>query len=131
MDLSVACRGVRLALIGGYSEEDKSGRLMAYAYDLLGIDKGKEFKDFNIEQQADIVRHYYLVKYHTAYVLARPTLNYLMNQQANRILVLRDFLKNPLDNKLKSEELITETFREKVRKNRRVYLDAVTKVRTF
>ena len=54
-----------------------------------------------------------------------------MNQQANRILVLRDFLKNPLDNKLKSEELITETFREKVRKNRRVYLDAVTKVRTF
>ena len=131
MDLSVACRGVRLALIGGYSEEDKSGKLMAYAYDLLGIDKGKEFKDFNIEQQADIVRHYYLVKYHTAYVLARPTLNYLMNQQANRILVLRDFLKNPLDNKLKFEELITETFREKVRKNRRVYLDAVTKVRTF
>ena len=131
MDLSVACRGVRLALIGGYSEEDKSGRLMAYAYDLLGIDKGKEFKDFNIEQQADIVCHYYLVKYHANYVFQEPQLRNLINQQSHREYVLRDFLRNPLDRKLKSEELITETFRERVRKNRRIYLDAVTKVCTF
>ena len=109
------------------------------AYDVIKDFSNSSLKEYEescswfIHEMAHVWQYFAmdLSKYHTAYVLARPTLNYLMNQQANRILVLRDFLKNQLDNKLKSEELITETFREKVRKNRRIYLDAVTKVRTF
>ena len=131
MDLNVACRGVRLASIGGYSERDTSGRLMAYAYDLLGIDRGREFKDFNIEQQADIVCHYYLVKYHANYVFQEPQLRNLINQQSRREYVLRDFLRNPLDRKLKSEEWTTEIHHHREEKNNRIYIDAVTKVRTF
>ncbi len=131
MDLSVACRGVRLASIGGYTERDTSGRLMAYAYDLLGIDRGKEFKDFNIEQQADIVCHYYLVKYHANYVSQEPQLRNLISQQSRREYVLRDFLRNPLDRKLKSEEWTTEIHHHREEKNNRIYIDAVTKVRTF
>ena len=131
MDLNVACRGVRLASIGGYSERDTSGRLMAYAYDLLGIDRGREFKDFNIEQQADIVCHYYLVKYHANYVFQEPQLRNLINQQSRREYVLRDFLRNPLDRKLKSEEWTTKIHHQREKENNRIWYEAMTKVRTF
>lgn len=104
MGISVACRGVSLAIKGGYDKKHKSGRLMAYAYDLLGADARKEFKDFNIEQQADIICHYYLVQYERQFVLRTPAFNYLLSEQANRKYILREFLVNPTNKKLKSEQ---------------------------
>lgn len=102
MDICVACRGVGISTKGGYLQKHPSGRLMAYFYDLLGADANKEFKDFNIEQQADIICHYFLVKYHRNYVLKLSNLPTLLAEQSRREYVLRDFLKNPLDKKLKS-----------------------------
>ncbi|WP_049227163.1 hypothetical protein [Neisseria sicca] len=102
MDICVACRGVGISTKGGYLQKHPSGRLMAYFYDLLGADAKKEFKDFNIEQQADIICHYFLVKYHKSYVVKLSNLPTLLAEQSRREYVLRDFLKNPLDKKLKS-----------------------------
>lgn len=95
MNLSVACKGVELGIRGGY----RNGS--AYKYDLLGADSRKQFKDFNIEQQADIICHYYLVKYHPkdAMDILGPS---LFHQQAQRASVLREFLNNPKNKTLRS-----------------------------
>lgn len=96
MDLSVACRGVALKAKGGYEADAK-----AYAYDLFGADAKKEFKDFNIEQQAQIIAHYFLVKYYPT--TARNYLSSLLiSQQQNRKYILKDFLVNPKNKILKS-----------------------------
>lgn len=96
MDISVACRGIMLQLKGGYDSNAK-----AYAYDLLGADSKKEFKDFNIEQQAEIIAHYFWMKYYPA--TAKKYLSYLLiSQQQNRKYILRDFLVNPKNKILKS-----------------------------
>ena len=104
MDICVACRGVDIAMKGGYSQKHPSGRLMAYAYDLLGVDARKEFKDFNIEQQADIICHYYLAVYHKNYSVNQTQFPTLLAQQTRREYILRRFLKNPMDKNLKSIE---------------------------
>ena len=77
---------------------------MAYAYDLLGVDARKEFKDFNIEQQADIICHYYLAVYHKNYSVNQTQFPTLLAQQTRREYILRRFLKNPMDKNLKSIE---------------------------
>ena len=96
MDLSVACRGIALKAKGGYEADAK-----AYAYDLFGVDAKKEFKDFNIEQQAEIIAHYFLVKHYptTAKSLLSPL---LISQQQNRKYILKDFLVNPKNKILQS-----------------------------
>ena len=96
MDLSVACRGIALKVKGGYEADAK-----AYAYDLFGADAKKEFKDFNIEQQAQIIAHYFLVKYYPT--TARNYLSSLLiSQQQNRKYILKDFLVNPKNKILQS-----------------------------
>lgn len=96
MDLSVACRGIVLQVKGGYDSDAK-----AYVYDLFGTDAKKEFKDFNIEQQAQIIAHYFWVKHYPT--TAKSYLPYLLiRQQQNRKYILRNFLINPKNKILKS-----------------------------
>ncbi|WP_211276198.1 hypothetical protein, partial [Neisseria zoodegmatis] len=55
-----------------------------------------------IKQQADIISHYYLVKYHSASEALEILKSSLFNQQAKRESVLGAFLRNPKDKILKS-----------------------------
>lgn len=101
MKLSVASRGAILGAKGGYSYANNEGKTKAYVYDLFGSDAGKEFKNFNIEQQADIIAHHFWVKNYPQ--TAKKYLSAsLFSQQALRTLVLKDFLINPKNEKLRS-----------------------------
>ncbi|WP_151751962.1 zinc protease [Acinetobacter bereziniae] len=46
--------GIEIGLKGGYTSESK-----AYDYDLLCNDQDKEFHEFNMEQQGEIISHYF------------------------------------------------------------------------
>lgn len=83
---------------GGYITLKGKTRPNAYLYDLYGKDKNKAFKEFNFEQQAEIVSYYYDAVYlinskRRVHAEKRNELPLLKN-------VLKDFLKNPKDKNL-------------------------------
>ncbi|HET6786497.1 MAG TPA: hypothetical protein VFH49_00935, partial [Aquabacterium sp.] len=53
----VMCQGAVLALKGGYGPESH-----AYDYD-PDLDQGKTFSEFNMEQQGDLIAHYFDARY--------------------------------------------------------------------
>ena len=90
-----------MAHVWQYYAMDLSADAKAYAYDLFGVDAKKEFKDFNIEQQAEIIAHYFLVKHYPT--TAKSLLSSLLiSQQQNRKYILKDFLVNPKNKILQS-----------------------------
>ncbi|BBF84920.1 hypothetical protein DLM_1296 [Aquitalea magnusonii] len=57
---SVVWAGIKLSTRGGYSDDGVKGQpAPAYRYNLDGEDKGKTMPDFNMEQQAQLVSHYF------------------------------------------------------------------------
>ena len=50
--------GAIIAATGGYAEGSP-----AYHYDLRGMDKDKKFFEFNMEQQADLIAHYFAARF--------------------------------------------------------------------
>jgi hypothetical protein len=91
---SVAATGIEISTRGGYGKEAK-----AYDYDLNGVDAGKKLPQFNMEQQADVIAHYFDAihlagvgrnKVHSERVALLPQLQY----------ALQDFIKNPNDKSL-------------------------------
>lgn len=48
-----------IALRGGYSNDGKAGPAPAYRYDLNGLDANKTMQQFNMEQQAELISHYF------------------------------------------------------------------------
>ncbi|WP_440217252.1 PAAR domain-containing protein [Chromobacterium piscinae] len=60
MGYSVVWGGIKLGARGGYSDDGVRGKPSpAYRYNLNGEDKGKTLSDFNMEQQAELISHYY------------------------------------------------------------------------
>ncbi|WP_079437009.1 PAAR domain-containing protein [Zoogloea sp. LCSB751] len=84
---NVVFGGMTIGLKGGYSDDGKRGLPSpAYRYDLTGEDKGKTMSQFNMEQQGELVSHYFGVT------------QLGMNKNINALeAVLADFLKNPAD----------------------------------
>lgn len=83
------------AITGGYSS-----LWDAYAYDLLGKDKGKLLGQFNHEQQAAMIAHYYSLQY----------LNYVphkfdTNQRNELYSVLKDFIQDPTKKSLLAPDI--------------------------
>lgn len=114
MDLNVASRGILLGIKGGYEYHSSDGRLLAYFYDLNGADKNKEFKNLNIEQQADIISHFYITKYYP--IDANKILGTnLFSQQNQRAYILREFLKNP-NNKVPQSRALGGYYRPQYKK---------------
>jgi hypothetical protein len=83
----VMCQGAILAMKGGYGED-------ASAYDYSpALDKGKKFSSFNMEQQGDLIAHYF----DASFLPGNPTDSH---QQHVAMLpfyesVLADFLSDP------------------------------------
>lgn len=79
---SLVWNAIKIAARGGYC-----AGAPAYFYDLKGQDKGKTLSQFNMEQQGEVVAHYYAAKQLQVY-------RYLQDlpelEQA-----LADFLRNP------------------------------------
>ncbi|WP_440029786.1 PAAR domain-containing protein [Chromobacterium amazonense] len=85
---SVVWGGIKLGAKGGYSDDGVKGAPSpAYRYNLAGADKGKTLPDFNMEQQADLIAHYY-----AATQLGMP--KYAADLPALE-KALADFLANP------------------------------------
>lgn len=60
MGYSVAWAGTKLGARGGYKDDGVAGQPSpAYRYNLNGEDKGKKLADFNMEQQAQLIAHYF------------------------------------------------------------------------
>ncbi|WP_106076135.1 PAAR domain-containing protein [Chromobacterium amazonense] len=88
MGYSVAWAGTKLGAKGGYADDGVAGQPSpAYRYNLNGEDKGKKLPDFNMEQQAQLIAHYFggAVIGYGDYIGRLPQL-----RQA-----LADFLANP------------------------------------
>ncbi|MCH7337147.1 zinc protease [Acinetobacter sp. NIPH 2699] len=98
LGLNVAARGIEIGIRGGYSDAK------AYDYDLVCDDQGKNFNQFNFEQQAEIISHYY-----DAYHLPIQGHNYPILHNKNVMQkfalknVLKDFLADPSNGKLLSK----------------------------
>ncbi|WP_083339101.1 PAAR domain-containing protein [Chromobacterium sphagni] len=56
---NVVFGGAVIGMKGGYSDDGKRGPSPAYRYNLAGQDKGKAMPDFNMEQQGELVSHYF------------------------------------------------------------------------
>lgn len=99
LGLNVATRGIEIGMRGGYGDDAK-----AYDYDLICDDQGKSFNQFNFEQQAEIISHYY-----DAYHLPIQGHNYPILHNKNVMQkfalkdILRDFLSNPNNSELLSK----------------------------
>lgn len=96
---SVAATGIEISTRGGYGNEAK-----AYNYDLNGTDAGKKLPQFNMEQQADLIAHYFDATYlsgddnpkaHHEHVTLLPKLQY----------ALQDFILTP-----KNKALLPTTY---------------------
>ncbi|WP_440216298.1 PAAR domain-containing protein [Chromobacterium piscinae] len=88
MGYSVAWAGTKLSAKGGYSDDGVAGQPSpAYRYNLAGEDKGKKLPDFNMEQQAQLIAHYF----------GATTLNMLAYNSRLPALqaALSDFIANP------------------------------------
>ncbi|MGC0151864.1 PAAR domain-containing protein [Chromobacterium vaccinii] len=60
MGYSVTWAGIKIGAKGGYSDDGVKGAPSpAYRYNLEGADKSKTLPDFNMEQQAELIAHYY------------------------------------------------------------------------
>lgn len=98
LGLSVALRGIDIGLRGGYY------KAKAYGYDLICDDQYLEFNQFNFEQQAEIISHYF-----DAFYLPEKGHNDLdlhnknLKQKFALQKVLSIFIKNPLDKNLISK----------------------------
>ncbi|WP_082113895.1 PAAR domain-containing protein [Chromobacterium vaccinii] len=93
MGYSVVWAGIKLGAKGGYSDDGVKGApAPAYRYNLEGADKGKTLPDFNMEQQADLIAHYY-----AATQLGMP--RYIADLPALE-KALAGFLVNPKDESL-------------------------------
>ncbi|MEQ1064604.1 zinc protease [Acinetobacter sp. XH1741] len=98
LGLNTALRGLEIGVRGGYSDAK------AYDYDLANDDQGKKFNQFNFEQQAEIISHYF-----DAYYLSIQGHNYPVLHNKNVMQktalkdVLNEFLVNPSDKKLLSQ----------------------------
>ncbi|MCU4389004.1 zinc protease [Acinetobacter haemolyticus] len=98
LGLNVAARGIEIGIRGGYSDAK------AYDYDLVCDDQGKNFNQFNFEQQAEIISHYY-----DAYHLPLQGHNYPILHNKNVMQkfalknVLKDFLADPSNSELLSK----------------------------
>lgn len=98
LGMSVAFRGTEMALRGGY----KNAR--GYTYDLYGKDKNKAFNEFNFEQQAELISHYFDVVYHDVSKHNRSDIYYKNLQNIDHLTsVLSEFLENPKGKKLLSK----------------------------
>lgn len=100
--LSVAFRGVEIGLRGGYKDA------RAYDYDLNGKDKNKTFTEFNFEQQAELISHYFdavhlSIDNHNYIKLHRKNLNNLSMIKS----ILKDFIDSP-----KNRNLISKNYGE-------------------
>ena len=100
--LSVAFRGVEIGLRGGYKDA------RAYDYDLNGKDKNKTFTEFNFEQQAELISHYFdavhlSIDNHNYIKLHRKNLNNLPMIKS----ILKDFIDSP-----KNRNLISKNYGE-------------------
>lgn len=91
LGLCVMCNGITLGFRGGYGEGAP-----AYDYDPV-LDKDKKLPDFNMEQQGDLIAHYFDARHLAGNgKLHARRVGLLPFYQA----VLADFLKNPADAKL-------------------------------
>lgn len=79
---SLVWNAIKLAAKGGYC-----AGAPVYFYDLKGQDKGKTLPQFNMEQQGELVAHYYAAKYLQVFCY----LQYLPELEH----ALANFLKNP------------------------------------
>ena len=87
---SVVWAGFRLGAGGGYSKDGAINRPSpAYRYNLAGSDKGKELPDFNMEQQAELISHYF-----AATQLGSPR---YFAEQTELAKALGSFITNPKD----------------------------------
>ncbi|AUH52364.1 PAAR domain-containing protein [Chromobacterium sp. ATCC 53434] len=87
---SVTFAGMKIGAKGGYSDDGKKGAPSpAYRYHLNTEDKGKTMPDFNMEQQGELVSHYF-----GATALNYP--NYVGKLPSLKI-ALASFLTNPSD----------------------------------
>lgn len=85
---SVVWGGVKIGTRGGYSDDGvKHKPAPAYRYNLDGEDRGKTLPDFNMEQQAELISHYFgaVTLGMGEYTIILPSLR----------LALRDFIANP------------------------------------
>ncbi|TNL58986.1 zinc protease [Acinetobacter bereziniae] len=98
LGLNVAARGIEIGIRGGYSDAK------AYDYDLICDDQCKKFNQFNFEQQAEIICHYY-----DAYHLPVEGHNYPILHNKNIMQkfalknILKDFLADPSNSELLSK----------------------------
>lgn len=98
LGFNTAAEGLVVAAEGGYVTRKGEDRPIAYLFDLYGKDKIKSFKEFNFEQQGDLVSFYYdavylqnsRIKLHPKNVKQLPLLKN----------ILKDFLNNPKDKNL-------------------------------
>lgn len=74
--------GIKIGASGGYN----SGA-PAYRYDLREQDKGKRFSAFNMEQQGELIAHYYAA--------TQLKIGKYIEELPDLTLVLSDFLSNP------------------------------------
>lgn len=88
--------GIIIGLKGGYTLESK-----AYDYDLLYNDQNKKFSEFNMEQQGEIVSHYFDAVYlsNVNHDLPKQHANN-KNQLTALKKVLIPFFNNPTDKNL-------------------------------
>lgn len=89
--------GLEIGIRGGYTSESK-----AYDYDLLCDDQDKKLNQFNMEQQGEIISHYYDAVYLTNFPNHDLPISHKKNlaQLAALKKVLQDFLNNPSDKNL-------------------------------
>lgn len=104
LGLSTATRALEVAGHGGYSTGKGQTKPKAYLYDLYKQDKGKHFNQFNFEQQAEIVSHYYDAFFlptngHDLPILHNKNLS-IKNELSK---VLKDFIVNPNNKNLVSK----------------------------
>lgn len=98
LGLSVALRGIEIGMRGGYY------KAKAYDYDLICDDQYREFNQFNFEQQAEIISHYFDAFYLPEKGHDSPKLhNKNLKQKFALQKVLSEFIKNPSDKNLISK----------------------------
>lgn len=80
-----------------YSNDLKTKKLKGYVTDILGKDKGKNFNEFNMEQQAELIEMWFDASWLKS---VNPNRNHhIQSVRLSRDVgkILRDFLINPLD----------------------------------
>ena len=93
MGYGVASHGILIGMKGGYQDDEKNPS-PAYHYDTSQNPELKKFSDFNMEQQGDIVAHYFAIL-----ILNYDFKNYKAEFNFN-MTVMKEFLRNPSDKKL-------------------------------